>query len=207
MVDMFAGGAISRMTVFALGIMPYISASIIMQLLTSVSPQLEAWKKEGESGRKKINQYTRYGTVILAMVQAFGMANGLQSMAGPSGGAVINPGMMFVFVTVVHVDRRHHVPDVAGRADHRARHRQRHFAHHLRRHRLAPADVARAAAGAALGRIDLGLHRPRLCRSSRSAAITGHRVLRARAASPDRAIPQAPGRQPHVRWRDPRICR
>ncbi|WP_374656610.1 preprotein translocase subunit SecY [Dongia sp.] len=100
MVDMFAGGAISRMTVFALGIMPYISASIIMQLLTSVSPQLEAWKKEGESGRKKINQYTRYGTVILAMVQAFGMANGLQNMAGPSGGAVINPGMMFVFVTV-----------------------------------------------------------------------------------------------------------
>lgn len=100
MVDMFAGGAISRMTVFALGIMPYISASIIMQLLTSVSPTLEAWKKEGESGRKKINQYTRYGTVILAMVQAFGMANGLQSMAGPSGGAVINPGMMFIFVTV-----------------------------------------------------------------------------------------------------------
>jgi preprotein translocase subunit SecY len=101
MVDMFAGGAISRMTVFALGIMPYISASIIMQLLTSVSPTLEAWKKEGESGRKKINQYTRYGTVILAVVQAFGMANGLQSMAGPSGGAVINPGMMFVLVTIV----------------------------------------------------------------------------------------------------------
>ena len=74
MVDMFAGGAISRMTVFALGIMPYISASIIMQLLTSVSPQLEAWKKEGESGRKKINQYTRYGTVILAVVQALGIA-------------------------------------------------------------------------------------------------------------------------------------
>src|SRR5688500_14443980 len=101
MVDMFAGGAISRMTVFALGIMPYISASIIMQLLTSVSPTLEAWKKEGESGRKKINQYTRYGTVALAVVQAFGMANGLQSMAGPSGGAVIDPGVMFVFVTVV----------------------------------------------------------------------------------------------------------
>jgi preprotein translocase subunit SecY len=100
MVDMFAGGAISRMTVFALGIMPYISASIIMQLLTSVSPQLEAWKKEGESGRKKINQYTRYGTVILAVVQALGMANGLQNMAGPSGGAVINPGMMFVLVTI-----------------------------------------------------------------------------------------------------------
>jgi len=66
MFDMFAGGALSRMTIFALNIMPYISASIIMQLMTAVSPQLEALKKEGESGRKKINQYTRYGTVLIA---------------------------------------------------------------------------------------------------------------------------------------------
>ncbi|TDQ83798.1 protein translocase subunit secY/sec61 alpha [Dongia mobilis] len=101
MVDMFNGGAISRMTVFALGIMPYISASIIMQLLTSVSPHLEALKKEGDAGRKKINQYTRYGAVVLAMVQAFGMANGLQSMSGPSGSAVIDPGIFFVITTVV----------------------------------------------------------------------------------------------------------
>lgn len=101
MVDMFNGGAISRMTVFALGIMPYISASIIMQLLTSVSPQLEALKKEGDAGRKKINQYTRYGAVLLAAVQAFGMANGLQNMSGPGGGAVINPGLQFQLVTVV----------------------------------------------------------------------------------------------------------
>jgi preprotein translocase subunit SecY len=101
MVDMFSGGAISRMTVFALGIMPYISASIIMQLLTSVSPQLEALKKEGESGRKKINQYTRLGTVALAAIQAFGMANGLIKLAGPSGSAVIDPGYGFVLTAVV----------------------------------------------------------------------------------------------------------
>jgi len=101
MVDMFAGGAISRMTVFALGIMPYISSSIIMQLLTSVSPTLEAWKKEGESGRRKINQWTRYGTLVLALAQSLGIANGLQNMAGPSGGAVIDPGAFFIFSSVV----------------------------------------------------------------------------------------------------------
>jgi len=101
MVDMFAGGAISRMTVFALGIMPYISASIIMQLLTSVVPTLEAWKKEGESGRRKINQYTRYGTLVLALAQSLGIANGLQNMSGPSGGAVIDPGAFFLFTTMV----------------------------------------------------------------------------------------------------------
>ena len=101
MVDMFSGGAISRMTVFALGIMPYISASIIMQLMTSVVPTLEALKKEGESGRKKINQYTRLGTVGLAAIQAFGMANGLIRMAGPSGSAVIDPGFQFILTAVV----------------------------------------------------------------------------------------------------------
>jgi preprotein translocase subunit SecY len=102
MVDMFAGGAISRMTVFALGIMPYISASIIMQLLTSVVPTLEAWKKEGESGRRKINQYTRYGTLVLALAQSLGIANGLQNMAAPSGAsAVIDPGAFFLFTTMV----------------------------------------------------------------------------------------------------------
>jgi preprotein translocase subunit SecY len=96
MVDMFAGGAIQRMTVFALGIMPYISASIIMQLLTSVSPQLEALKKEGESGRKKINQYTRWGTILLAAVQAFAMSKGLTAMPG----AVPHPDIFF-YVSVV----------------------------------------------------------------------------------------------------------
>jgi preprotein translocase subunit SecY len=101
MFDMFAGGALSRMTIFALNIMPYISASIIIQLLTAVSPTLEALKKEGEAGRKKINQYTRYGTVLLAAVQAYGIAAGLERLTGPTGSAVIDPGMFFRIATVI----------------------------------------------------------------------------------------------------------
>ncbi|MCH8037430.1 MAG: preprotein translocase subunit SecY [Proteobacteria bacterium] len=101
MFNMFAGGALGRMTIFALNIMPYISAAIIMQLLTAVSPTLEALKKEGEAGRKKINQYTRYGTVLLASVQAYGIAVGLESASGPSGSAVLDPGLYFRFTMVV----------------------------------------------------------------------------------------------------------
>ncbi len=101
MFDMFAGGALERMTIFALNIMPYISASIIMQLMTAVSPHLEALKKEGEAGRKKINQYTRYGTVLLCVVQAYGIAVGLESMTAASGSAVLSPGVFFRFTTVV----------------------------------------------------------------------------------------------------------
>jgi preprotein translocase subunit SecY len=97
MFNMFSGGALSRFTVFALGIMPYISASIIMQLMTVVSPTLEALKKEGESGRRKISQYTRYATVVLAFVQAIGISVALESQPG----LVIDPGMMFRFTTVV----------------------------------------------------------------------------------------------------------
>jgi preprotein translocase subunit SecY len=97
MFNMFSGGALSRFSVFALGIMPYISASIIMQLLTVVSPQLEALKKEGEAGRRKITQYTRYGTLALALFQAVGISIALESQAG----LVVDPGMMFRFVTVV----------------------------------------------------------------------------------------------------------
>jgi len=100
-LDMFSGGAISRMTIFALNIMPYISASIIVQLMTSVSPHLEALKKEGESGRKKLNQYTRYGTVLLASVQAFGIAVGLEKMSVGAGSAVVMPGMLFKLSTIV----------------------------------------------------------------------------------------------------------
>jgi preprotein translocase subunit SecY len=101
MFDMFSGGALGRMSIFALNIMPYISASIIIQLLTAVSPQLEAMKKEGESGRKKLNQYTRYGTVILAAVQAYGIAAGLEGMRSGAQSAVIDPGLFFRLVTVV----------------------------------------------------------------------------------------------------------
>ncbi len=97
----FSGGALERMTIFALNIMPYISASIIMQLLTAVSPQIEAMKKEGEAGRKKINQYTRYGTVVLAAVQAYGIAKGLEATQGTGGSAVIDPGLFFQLSTVI----------------------------------------------------------------------------------------------------------
>ena len=99
--NMFSGGALSRFTVFALGIMPYISASIIMQLLTTVSPQLEAMKKEGETGRKRINQYTRYLTVLVAAFQAYGIAVGLESQTASLGPVVPDPGVFFRFVTVV----------------------------------------------------------------------------------------------------------
>lgn len=95
--NMFSGGAVERMAIFALNIMPYISASIIIQLLTSVSPTLEALKKEGESGRKQINQYTRYLTVVLAVFQAYGIAVGLES----SGSVVADPGWFFRITTVV----------------------------------------------------------------------------------------------------------
>ncbi|HEY1720529.1 MAG TPA: preprotein translocase subunit SecY [Magnetospirillaceae bacterium] len=101
MFDMFSGGALRRMTIFALNIMPYISASIILQLLTSVVPSLEALKKEGEQGRKKINQYTRYTTVLIAAVQAYGISVGLESMSGSSGSAVIDAGLFFRFTTVI----------------------------------------------------------------------------------------------------------
>jgi len=100
--NMFSGGALSRMTIFALSVMPYISASIIMQLLTVASPPLANLKKEGEAGRRKINQYTRYGTVVLAAAQAYGMSVGLEAMQGAGGSsAVINPGLFFRLTTVV----------------------------------------------------------------------------------------------------------
>jgi len=102
MFDVFAGGALGRMTIFALNIMPYISASIIMQLLTSISPQMGQLKKEGEQGRKKINQYTRYGTVLLATLQGYGIAVGLEGMSLSSGqAAVIDPGLYFRVATVI----------------------------------------------------------------------------------------------------------
>ncbi|MFJ1467526.1 MULTISPECIES: preprotein translocase subunit SecY [Massilia] len=97
MFNMFSGGALSRFAVFALGITPYISASIIMQLVSIVSPQMEALKKEGEAGRRKITQYTRYFTVVLALFQAFGIAVALEAQQG----LVIDPGMGFRLVTVV----------------------------------------------------------------------------------------------------------
>ncbi|MGB8720554.1 MAG: preprotein translocase subunit SecY [Desulfobacterales bacterium] len=100
--DMFSGGALERLSVFALGIMPYISASIILQLLTVVVPHLERLSKEGQAGRKKITQYTRYGTVVLSIIQGFGISVGLESMAAPGGASVvIAPGWGFRLMTVM----------------------------------------------------------------------------------------------------------
>jgi len=102
LMDMFAGGAFSNFSIFALGIMPYISASIILQLLTIAIPHLERLSKEGESGRRKITQYTRYGTVLLSTIQGFGIAYGLQQMAGPSGAPIVlQSGWSFIIMTVI----------------------------------------------------------------------------------------------------------
>lgn len=99
MFDMFAGGALKRMTIFALGVMPYITASIIIQLLSSIMPSLEAMKKEGEMGRMRLNQYSRYLTVLFAIVQSYGLAVGLENMMG--GSAVLSTGLLFRVGTVI----------------------------------------------------------------------------------------------------------
>ena len=100
--NMFSGGAFERLSVFALGIMPYISASIILQLLTVVIPHLEQLKKEGEQGRKKITQYTRYGTVVLSIIQGFDISVGLESMSAPDGSPIVlMPGWAFRLMTVI----------------------------------------------------------------------------------------------------------
>jgi preprotein translocase subunit SecY len=101
-IDMFSGGAFERLSVFALGIMPYISSSIILQLLTVVVPHLERLSKEGEAGRKKITQYTRYGTVLLSLIQGFGISVGLERMTGPGGELVVlDPGWGFRMMTMI----------------------------------------------------------------------------------------------------------
>ena len=102
MFNMFSGGALENFSIFALGIMPYISASIIMQLLTVVIPQLESLKKEGESGQRKITQYTRYGTVVLSIIQGSFIATGLESMTGPGGEMIVlDPGVQFKLMTMI----------------------------------------------------------------------------------------------------------
>ena len=117
LVDMFSGGQLKRLTVFALGIMPYITASIILQLLTVVYEPLAKLQKEGELGRKKITQWTRYLTFALSSVQSLGIAWQLQK----SGDFVINPGVSFILDDDADSDHGQRVRDVAGRADHPAR--------------------------------------------------------------------------------------
>ena len=195
MLNMFTGGAVGRMAIFALGIMPYISASIIVQLMTSMVPSLQALKKEGESGRKKINQYTRYGTVFLAFFQAYGLAVGLEAE-----GMAHDPGWYLPHRRDHHAGRRHDVPDVARRADHRARHRQRHLAHHLHRHRRRAARRARPVPHP-------GPHRraqPRRHRRHHGDGGGGDRLRGlhgARAAQDPHPVPQAPGRHEGLRRR------
>jgi preprotein translocase subunit SecY len=106
--DMFSGGAFRRLTIFALGIMPYISASIILQLLTVVVPTLEKLKKEGEQGQRKITQYTRYGTVVLSCIQGLGISFGLEAMRSPAGTLVVpDPGWSFRLMTILTLTVRH----------------------------------------------------------------------------------------------------
>src|SRR5512142_2481206 len=100
--NLFSGGALEQLSIFALGIMPYISASIILQLLTVVIPALEKMQKEGEIGRRKITQYTRYGTIVLSAIQGYGIASYLESLRDPQGLAVVsNPGLGFKLLTIV----------------------------------------------------------------------------------------------------------
>lgn len=132
MFNMFSGGALHRFSIFALNVMPYISASIVMQLAVHIFPSLKAMQKEGESGRRKITQYSRIGAVLLAVVQGGSIATALQNQVAPGGMPVVYaPGMGFVLTAVVALTMRHHLPDVAGRAGDRARHRQRRVADHL----------------------------------------------------------------------------
>src|SRR6266567_2753958 len=100
--NLFSGGALEQLSIFALGIMPYISASIILQLLTVVVPALEKMQKEGEVGRRRITQYTRYGTIVLSVLQGFGIASYLESLRDPSGATVVvEPGWGFRIITVI----------------------------------------------------------------------------------------------------------
>ena len=136
---LFSGGNLRRLTIFALGIMPYITASIILQLMTVVFPYLEKLQKEGELGRRKITQYTRYLTIVLSIIQSTTIATALQAhqlrrpIAGLPSWPRLHPD------DDPHPDHRFGVHHVAGRADQRTRHRQRHVADHFRRHRRRPA--------------------------------------------------------------------
>ena len=113
--NMFSGGALSRMSILALAVMPYISSSIIIQILTVAIPTLATLKKEGEAGRRKINQYTRYGTVFPRRVlQGYGIAVSLEGMTVAESSAVIDPGDVLPVHHLHHAERRHDFPDVAG---------------------------------------------------------------------------------------------
>ncbi len=133
LLDLFSGGGLSNFSVVALGMNPYINASIIMQLMTGVVPSLQALSREGEFGRNKINQYTRYLTVPMAILQAYGVLALLNSQSVLTG--TFDLSSFTTLTQIATLTAGAVVADVARRADHRARHRQRHQLHHLRRHR------------------------------------------------------------------------
>jgi hypothetical protein len=136
LVNMFSGGALENFSIFALGIMPYISASIILQLLTVVIPYLEKLSKEGELGRRKITQYTRYSTVVLAPDPELLHLDGPRGRWRPRRAlGRPEPGLAFRLMADDHAHDRHRVHHVARRADHERGHRKRHLADHLLRHR------------------------------------------------------------------------
>ena len=192
--NMFSGGALSRFSVFALGIMPYISASIIMQMLTYVLPSLEALRKEGESGRRKITQYTRYGTSGPGDLPGDRHLGRAGVAAGPGSGS--RPDVPLHLRSVA--GDRDDVPDVAGRADHGARPRQRHLDRDLRRHRGRTAERDRRPVRTRAHR----RHQPAGGHLHHRADRPGdglRRVRRARPAQDHGELRQAPGRQQDLR--------
>ena len=181
--DMFSGNNLSQMTIFALGIMPYISASIILQLLTVVWPYLERLSKEGDLGRRKITQYTRYGTIVLSIVQALGIAFFLEANTNMTGGLplVFNPGLGLPADDHPDADHRLGVRDVARRADYRTRHRQRHVAADLRRHRRRTAQSGVRRPSSSCRRVKSGSFRLIAAGGDDGAGRGGHRLRRTRA--------------------------
>ena len=197
--NMFTGDNLSRMTIFALGVMPYISSSIILQLLTVVWPYLERISKEGELGRRKITQYTRYLTLVLAVVQSLGIAVWLERSADVGGlPAHLQPRLGLP--PDVHPDPHHghDVHHVARRADHRARYRQRHVAADLLGHRRGSAGGGTDHAGPDADRADFAPARD-LPAGRHDRRGGGDHLRGARPPAHRGAIRQTCGRPPPVR--------
>ena len=203
-MDLFSGGTLRRMTIFALGIMPYITASIIFQLLTVVYEPLARIQKEGELGRRKITQWTRYVTVVLGALQSIGIAAILTKQ-----GLVLNPGPGFILMTVLTLTTGTRLHHVAGRADHRSRHRQRHEPADFCRHRRRPAARHRRSVSEGpdrrLGPDDLSGGAGPGCRHGGGGGL--HRFCGAQRAAhshPERAAHCGPA---HDGRSSPAICR
>ena len=192
--NMFSGGALSRFSVFALGIMPYISASIIMQMLSYVLPELEALRKEGESGRRKITQYTRYGTLLLGLFQGFGIAVALESQAG----LVLDPGFMFRITTTISLLTGTMFLMWLGEQITGTRSWERYFDHHLRRYCCWPPERYVWSLPARVH----GCHQPAGGHLRDCDHPGGHRLRglhRTWSASNHRQLCQAPDRQQDLR--------